>query len=171
MNLEWILINSMLKLMDAYRHKIVFISIFLFYDKKFKNIRNTSYGGILMICYNCKKEFIVKRSFLNFFETKKYYICNACQNSYPIELYHEDIPLENYVVRFVSIFKSIYKLYLNAYIREISKIVERLIHLHRNYFFIFLESYRLTDFSLELLSFIADVEHKSILLVCCKLKK
>ncbi len=55
-----------------------------------------------MICYNCKKEFIVKRSFLNVFETKKYYICNACQNSYPIELYHEDIPLENYVVRFVS---------------------------------------------------------------------
>lgn len=124
-----------------------------------------------MICYNCKKNFIVKRNFLRLFETKKYYICDTCKKAYPINLKFEDIPLENYYVRIVSILDAVYRFQLNAYFWEISRIVERVTFLHQNYFFIFLEKFKLTDIQLEILSFLADTEQKPILLICCELKK
>lgn len=124
-----------------------------------------------MICYNCKKKFYVKRSFLSLFETKKYYICNTCSSSYPINLSYEELPLENYSLSIVSIFKMIYKLNLNAYQKEISRIVEFLISKYKDYFFVYLDSFRENDVNIELLNFLADTQKKSILLICCELKK
>lgn len=124
-----------------------------------------------MICYNCKKKFYVKRSFLSLFETKKYYICNTCRSSYPINLSYEEFPLENYSLSIVSIFKMIYKLNLNAYQKEISRIVEFLISKYKDYFFVYLDSFRENDVNIELLNFLADTQKKSILLICCELKK
>lgn len=124
-----------------------------------------------MICYNCKKKFYVKRNFLSLFETKKYYICNTCRNSNPIQLYYEEILLENYNLHIVSIFKRIYKLNLNAYQIEISRIVEYFFIKYKEYFFVYLEKFHANDIEIEMLSFLADSQKKSIILVCCELKK
>ncbi|MDE6415166.1 MAG: hypothetical protein K2K48_07095 [Anaeroplasmataceae bacterium] len=124
-----------------------------------------------MICYNCKKQFYVKRNFLSLFETKKYYICNACRSTYPIQFGYEEIPLENYTLFIVSIFKRTYKLNLDAYQKELSKIVEFLMKRYKDYFLVYLDSFKENDVQIECLSFLADTQKKSILLVCCELKK
>lgn len=124
-----------------------------------------------MICYNCQKKFYVKRSFLSLFETKKYYICNACRASHPIQFSYEEIPLENFSLAVVSIFKITYKLNLNAYQEELSKIVEYFFKKYKSYFFVYLDKFWLNDFNLEALSFLADTQSKSIFLVCCEVKK
>lgn len=124
-----------------------------------------------MICYNCKKVFYVKRNFLSLFETKKYYICNTCRNTYPIHLRYEEVPLENYSLCIISIFNMIYKLNLDAYQKEISKIVEYLMVKFKSYFFVYLDQFQLKDTYIEMLSFLADTQKKSIVLICCELKK
>ncbi len=124
-----------------------------------------------MICYNCRNKFYIKRNFLSLFETKQYYICDACKKNYPIELSFEDIPLESFGLRIVSIWKFLYRLNLDAYSSEISRIVEKILKLHPNFFFIYFDSFRLTDFTLEIVSFLADTEGKNILLICGELKK
>ncbi|MDE5546687.1 MAG: hypothetical protein K2I88_04405 [Anaeroplasmataceae bacterium] len=124
-----------------------------------------------MICFNCKKKFYVKRNFLSLFETKKYYICNACKSSYPIHLEYEEIPLESYGLYIVSVFKNIYKLNLDAYQKEISRILEYLTLKFKEYFLVYLDSFKENDVNIELLNFLADTQKKSILLVCCELKK
>lgn len=124
-----------------------------------------------MLCYNCGKKFYVKRNFLSLFETKKYYICNACQKAYPLEPSLEIIPLEDYNLYVLSLFRFLYRLNIDAYNKEISTIVSKTISNHKEYFPIYFDQVQLTDQMLEALSFIADGEKKSILLICCELKK
>ncbi len=124
-----------------------------------------------MDCYNCKKKFFVKRNFLTLFETKKYYICNACRKEHPIKLSFETIPLENYNLYLVSIFQAVYDLNLESYAIEIARIVEYFLKNKPEYFLVFIEKFKLDDLSVELLSFVADCEKKSVLLICCELKK
>lgn len=124
-----------------------------------------------MICYNCLKHFYVKRSFLTLFETKKYYICDSCRKAYPIHLQTECLPLENYELSIVTIFDHFFQLNLESYCLELSKIVSYFIKNKSELFLVFLEKVVLNDIMLETISFLADAEKKSILLLCCELKK
>lgn len=124
-----------------------------------------------MICYNCLKHFYVKRNFLTLFETKKYYICDACRKTYPMHLQIEHLPLENYGLAIVTLFDHLFQLKLESYCLEISEIVSYFIKNKPEFFLIFLEKVTLNDRMIECISFLADVEKKSILLICCELKK
>lgn len=124
-----------------------------------------------MYCFTCEKQFYVKRNFLSLFETKKYYICDSCRKKYPIQLHYEEIPLENYSLYIVSIFRMTYNLCFESYGKEISYIVLFLLKRHKACFFIFQEHLHLTDYFIEFLSLLADAEKKDILFVCCEVKK
>lgn len=124
-----------------------------------------------MNCYNCGQKFYIKRSFLTLFETKKYYICNRCRSSYQIQLKMEHVPLENFTVSILSIFEHLYHLNLESYCLEVSKIVFHFILNKPEYFVVFLEKCIFNDDMLECLNFLAEGEKKSILLICCELKK
>ncbi|MDE6661288.1 MAG: hypothetical protein K2J93_05655, partial [Anaeroplasmataceae bacterium] len=104
-------------------------------------------------------------------ETTKSFMCNACRYDYPISISLEEIPLENYSLFVVSLFKKTYKLNLDAYQIEISKSVAYFLERYKEYFFVYLDSFKASDFNIELLSFLADTQKKSILLICCELKK
>lgn len=127
-------------------------------------------GGKNLFCYNCKKPFYLKRGFLELFDTKNYYICDRCKNDYPIHMKLQRIPLENYELVILSLFSNLYHLDLNSYCLELSKIVERMIFLHRDYFFFYVDEIRLTDGAIETFSFLADSENKNVLLVTAILK-
>ncbi|MDE7263715.1 MAG: hypothetical protein K2N64_03550 [Anaeroplasmataceae bacterium] len=124
-----------------------------------------------MICYNCYKKFYVKRNFLSLFETKKYYICNMCRKAFPIKMKYEEIPLQTFNLVIISIFEVVYQLKFESYSYEISRICSYFIKKHPNYFFIYFDSLRLTDLSLEIFNFISEEENKPILLLCCEIKK
>ncbi len=124
-----------------------------------------------MICYNCHQKFILKRGFLQLFDTHRYYICDQCKKNYPYQPSVTRIPLESFELAIVSIFKNVYQLNLNAFVLEISKIVHSMLYAHRNYFLVFLDEIRLTDELIEIMSFLADSVEKNILLVTCCLKK
>lgn len=124
-----------------------------------------------MICYNCRKKFIVRRNFLSLFETKKYYICSSCRKTYPIKLSFQTIPLENYTLYAVSIFQAVFQLNLESYAIELSKIVAYFMKSKPDLFLVFLDSFKINDYTIEMISFLADCEKKSVLLICCELKK
>lgn len=124
-----------------------------------------------MLCYNCDKKFYVKRNFLSLFETKKYYICNHCRKTFPIKLKYEEISLPSSNLVVISIFEAIYQMNIEAYCVEISRISSYFLAKHTEYFFMYFDSFRLTDTALEVLNFISEVEKKPILLLCAELKK
>ncbi|MDE7100402.1 MAG: hypothetical protein K2O05_00940 [Anaeroplasmataceae bacterium] len=119
-----------------------------------------------MICKNCNQYFYVKRGFLSLFESKKYYICDACMKKNPIHLTFEHIPLENYELVCVSLLSYDKKIRLDAYSHELSRVSEFLISKYKNYLFVYFDIVHLSDFFLEELSFLADGYKMPILLFC-----
>ena len=79
------------------------------------------------ICKNCGSKFYIKRSILDLFSTKKEYLCPNCYRVYPLSLNFEDIILDKYEVKIVSMFKETRVKDLNCYINEYDKIFKSLL--------------------------------------------
>ena len=79
------------------------------------------------ICLNCGCKFYIKRNILELFSTKKEYLCMACYKKYPLNIKFEDIILDNYEVRIVSMFNELKVKDLNYYINEYDKIYKSLL--------------------------------------------
>lgn len=124
-----------------------------------------------MICRNCQKKFYVKRGFLSLFENKTYYICDACRRAYPIDPIVEHVPLEHHPLICISLFPRFFRLNLWAYSAELSYLVNSLQQNHQDYFLVYTDTFRWTDWHMEALSFLADCEDKPILFICAFLKK
>lgn len=124
-----------------------------------------------MICQNCYNFFNSKRGFLDFFATKQVYICEACRKNYPLKLKLTRLPLENFELVVVSFLEKYYKFNLNAYIEEISKMFNFFRLKHPDYFIIYQDYFNITDLNLEIMSFIADCEKKSIFILCGNIRK
>lgn len=123
-----------------------------------------------MKCYNCDQYFIVKRSFLTLFETKKYYICDTCLKKYPIIPNVNQIPLENFIMITISLLDNLYNFKAEAYVFEIEAIVNKTCSLYKEYFLVLFEEIRLSDFLIEKLSFLADSVSKPLLVIAYKVK-
>ncbi len=128
-------------------------------------------GGGSMICLNCKNSFYVKRSFLTLFETKRYYICDRCRREYPLNPSVDNIPLQEYQLTIITLFNFKYPFVYHSYCEEYSKIVSWALLKYPQYFLFLIDKLCLSDYTLEILSFLADVEKKNILAICFQMKK
>ena len=78
-------------------------------------------------CLNCGNKFYIKRSILDLFSTKKEYLCPNCYKAYPLSIKFEDIILDKYEVKIVSLLNDIGVKDLNFYYNEYDKIYKSLL--------------------------------------------
>ncbi len=162
MNFVLILINLMLIDKELF-------SSFLFLFKKNYILVIIIYEVVKIKCLNCKNDFYVKRNFLTLFETKKYYICDDCFKKNPINFKYENVKLENFDLSIISMTDNCYKFNIDAYQKEISLTTKKIIK--KDYFFIYLDIFKLNDTNIEIINFLANDVKKNILLLCFVLKK
>ncbi len=124
-----------------------------------------------MVCLNCKKSFYITRTFLTLFSTKHYFICEICRNNFPLMPRVEAFGLEEYQLMVLSLLDNGYPFIYDAYLEEYSKIVAWVLQKYPEYLLFIKDKLYLSDFILESLSFLADVEKKNILAICFQLKK
>ncbi len=117
-----------------------------------------------MKCQICKKDYYIKRGFLDLFREENTYICNSCYNKYKIELSHQEFMLENYNCIVVSMFKKRYKIDYRAFFLEYSQIA-RSLYFKENYELIMLDFVDLS-YNLELLNMYANLLQSNIIVLC-----
>ena len=116
------------------------------------------------ICLNCGTKFYVKRSILELFSTKRELICKECYLKYPLKITFEDIYLDKYKAKIVSMFKDVKVNDLNIYMEEYTKIFKSLLHF-KNYKIIFIDSINLTDEVIEELDAISKIFESNIIIL------
>ncbi len=117
-----------------------------------------------MKCQICKKEYYLKREFLELFSQNNSYICNSCYNKYKIELSYQEFMLENYNCIVVSMFKKRYKIDYRAFTLEYSQIA-RTLYKKKNYEVLLLDFVDLS-YNLELLNMYANLLKSNIIILC-----
>lgn len=117
-----------------------------------------------MKCQICKKEYYLKRGFLELFSQDNSYICNSCYNKYKIELSYQEFMLENYNCIVVSMFKKRYKIDYRAFALEYSQIA-RTLYKKKNYEVLLLDFVDLS-YNLELLNMYANLLKSNIIILC-----
>ena len=117
-----------------------------------------------MKCQICKKDYYIKRGFLDLFKEENTYICNSCYTKYKIELSYREFMLENYNCIVVSMFKKRYKIDYRAFCLEYSQIAKSLLK-RKDYELIMLDFVDLS-YNLELLNMYANLLERNIIVLC-----
>ena len=116
------------------------------------------------ICLNCGSKFYIKRSILELFSTKKEYLCQRCYSENPLSIRFEDIILDKYEVRIVSMFENVSVNDLNYYINEYPKIYKSLMKTTKLPI-IFLDKIYINDETIEELDAITKLFESNIIIL------
>lgn len=117
-----------------------------------------------MKCLVCEKEFVVKRYFCDLFSMKKYFVCDKCIKTYPINIQFNYIPLKNHQLEIVSIFDNPYVNY-EGFISEYSGIYQKIIELRKESNVLLYDSFRLKEKTLEEFEILAENEDQDIIVL------
>lgn len=117
-----------------------------------------------MICRLCQNDFNIKRTILNLFDTKEYFICPKCLEAHPFKLEFNVIPLDNHLLEIVSLFKRLPPA-STPFIREESSIYCKLIQAKKEHQIIFCDTLYLNEQNLGEYNAIAANLDKDILIM------
>ena len=118
-----------------------------------------------MICKICNEHFYSKRKIIDLFDTTESDICKRCINKHGLYLGFENVILDIYEARVVSLFKKKEKIEYNLFTNEFSKIYKSLA-LTKGYEVIFLDHIELDDEFLEDLDAISKLLQSNLIIMC-----
>lgn len=124
-----------------------------------------------MYCVNCHEKFYPLRRFLDFFQTKKSYLCFRCQSRFPLrpELHRVSLLEDDLLI--VSLFEKPYRMNTDGYLSELSKIMAFFFKKSDEFLIFFSERWTLTDLWLEIFQWLWETERKRILIITFYLRK
>ena len=118
-----------------------------------------------MICKICGAPFYVKRGILDLFDTIETDICRNCIIKHGINLDFENITLDIYEARIVSLFRKKEKIEYNLFTNEFSKIYQSLV-LNKNYEVLFLDHIKIDDEFIEDLDAVSKLLDSNLIIMC-----
>ena len=118
-----------------------------------------------MKCKICGNIFYEKRRIIDLFKTDKQQICRKCVVSHGINIEFENIILDIYEARVVSLFKRKENIDYSLFMDDFSKIYNSLL-LNDEYELLFFDHLRLTDEEVEKLDAITKLFDKNIIVMC-----
>lgn len=122
-----------------------------------------------MICKCCGRKFFIRRELLKLFAEQKAYLCDSCYRRYPLALRLQQIPLTQYHCYILTMFSEYPRVNVNFYAFEYSRICRQFMG-RKNYFFLFLNSFSLSDEAIEVLDAISLLNRKNLFILTPWLK-
>ena len=123
-----------------------------------------------MICLNCRKAFIVKRTINDLFDKQNYLICDKCLRNNPFKIQEDIIPLDNHILRITNLFDMQQKNVFKAFDNEFEHIFQNLYNKYPNYHFIKVYNYVLNNENLREISHLSKELNKDIWIICFRSK-
>ncbi|MCR5787093.1 MAG: hypothetical protein K6G28_05275 [Acholeplasmatales bacterium] len=119
-----------------------------------------------MRCKICNKTFFVQRKLKNLLETQRYFICDDCYKKYKIDLEFNVIPLDDFDLIILSLFKEAYKFKGDPFIIEYSNLFNYAITHYKDEIIICEKNIYIDDKKLELFNNISKISKTSLVLIC-----
>ncbi|MGM9969546.1 MAG: hypothetical protein ACI35S_04015 [Anaeroplasma sp.] len=118
-----------------------------------------------MKCRLCNKDFYIKRTFLSLFSIKNEYICQKCNQKYPIKTDISNIFLGEYSLMVISMFDKKYKINYDVFYKEYSKLFLTCLK-NKNYKTLFVDDVHLNDYFIEHMEKISRLFNSNIIIFC-----
>ncbi len=107
---------------------------------------------------------------MNLFGNNIEYLCENCYKRNPISLELVQVPLESYHCYILTMFSKRNNIHINYYFREYNQIIKQYFH-REGYFFLFFDSFSLTDRTIEVLDVISKLFQKNLFILAIWIKK
>lgn len=116
-----------------------------------------------MKCYNCNKDFYIKRKLSTFLSNRKYLVCEKCFKSNFIELNLNIVPLDNgRKLNIYSLMKESFMGNSFAFLYEYSWLVSKM--LYKN--IILMEDFYLNEENLFISTILSNLTENDVTVVC-----